>query len=238
MCTLAWGKTSDGLWVCFNRDEQRSRPLAEPPGLHQGSHHSLIYAKDPRGGGTWFAASTGGFAIALLNRYPKGNENIKQGVYSRGKLVLDLADSISAEAAFDRFGRKDLSQYAPFFLFILGLDIVRTCAWDGSGLSFPVVRDAFWTTSSHEPEAVVDWRNKWWAEESIKTGQDLETSSHLLQTIHPDHPAYGPTMDRDNARTLSQIGTLISDGKCTFTYRARETGGPGYDSPVTVSYPE
>ena len=237
MCTLAWGETSEGLWVCFNRDEQRTRSLADPPRLYQGTHHPLVYAKDTKGGGTWFAVSAGGFAVALLNRYPKEIEFEKPGTRSRGRLVLDLIDAPSAEAAFDRFGEEDLSPYAPFFLFILSADAVRASAWDGSALSFPIIPEAFWTTSSHEATAVIDWRNQWWSEKCQQGIEKAASVSHLLRSTHPERPAYGATMDRKDARTVNQIELMLEPGQITFSYRVREPDGLGYEPPLMVSYP-
>jgi hypothetical protein len=237
MCTLAWGETGAGLWICFNRDEQRDRRLAEAPRIHEQAEARVIYARDPQGGGTWFAASTAGFAVALLNCYPEEDTVPEPGKRSRGKLVLKLAGADSGEAALDRLESSDLADYAPFFLFILSPDGVTGIAWDGNQLTIPETRDNFWTTSSFAASEVIAWRKAWWARQLADHGSDPAALAECLRQPQADKPAYGATMDREDARTLSQIDLRIGRGSCTFTYREREPEGSGYDPPVIINFP-
>jgi hypothetical protein len=234
MCTLAWGPSGDGFWACFNRDEQRDRATAETPAIREAGDHQLIYARDPEGGGTWFAASTAGFAVALLNRYPGEEHPISESKRSRGRLVVQLALSGSADAAARLMGECDLSDYAPFYLFILGGETPRAHAWDGERLTFPHLEDAFWTTSSYKPEEVSRWRCQWWDATAPGKAIDRVSTAGLLRTVQPEQPAYGTTMDRDRARTQSQIELEMANGRCTFIYRAREAGNTGFESPVVL----
>jgi hypothetical protein len=233
MCTLAWGSSGTGLWVCFNRDEQRSRTPAERPRLHPGPNGPLAYARDPDGGGTWLAAAPG-FAVALLNAYPRDLETEVEGRRSRGKLVCDLAGCGSAEAAFNALADESLDPYAPFYLLLFKPDSVAAFAWDGSALSFPVFEDGFVSTSSVEPETIVAWRRDWWRLKASGLEAEPARAGELLRTTFPDRPAYGVTMDRADARTVSQSVVELSPDGFTFTYRAREANGPGFGPPQTL----
>ncbi|MEX0330861.1 MAG: NRDE family protein [Puniceicoccaceae bacterium] len=235
MCTLAWGEAEAGFLICFNRDEQRSRPLAEDPRLHPADPVPLIYACDPQGGGTWFAASTRGFAVALLNNYPGSAMDPSDSYRSRGELVLKVASMAAQEAAV-WLEEEDFSSYAPFFLFILDPEAVLGIEWDGKQMHRINPSNDFWTTSSHQPEAITAWRRQWWNEQFHAAGGTPLDMAGLMRRTHPGKPSHGLTMDRPDARTLSQIELLISTGTIRFTYRAREPEGQGYREPVEITH--
>jgi hypothetical protein len=235
MCTVAWGNSKDGLWLCFNRDEQRTRAPAETPRLHAGPNGPVAYARDPDGGGTWLAAARG-FAVALLNAYPRDPDAAAEGRRSRGKLVCDLAGCASAADAFDVLAREDLDRYAPFYLLLCKPDSVAAFAWDGSALSFPVFEDGFLTTSSIEPGPVATQRRNWWLQQDAGSPADPERAAEFLRETFPGFPANGPSMDREDARTVSQILLELTASGFTFTYRAREASGPGFGEPLTLQF--
>ena len=235
MCTLAWAKADTGFWICFNRDEQRTRPQAEPPRVHPADPVPLVYARDPQGGGTWFAASTAGFAVALLNNYPRIPRDHPEEHQSRGQFVLRVAALPLHElAALSR--EIDFTNYAPFFLFILSPERVISLEWRGERLEEVVPGDRFWTTSSHLTEAIPAWRRNWWREQFRDTGERPEEMARLMRDTVPDNPAHGLTMDRADARTLSQIELLISGEEIRFTYPARQTGGKAYMAPLVINH--
>lgn len=237
MCTLAWGRGAAGLWACFNRDEQRSRPTAEKPALYAGRHGRLAYAVDPEGGGTWLAASQRGFLLALLNHYPAGGKAAHDSPRSRGLLVRDLAGAADGQAAGEELEATDLSCYAPFHLFILGLEEERGLTWDGRTLSPARAEDRFFSTSSHRPEAVVAWRRAWWRERSPLCGGEPSAVAAALKERHPANPAYGVTMDRADARTVSQTLLEMDRASLRLEYWARAPEGPGWEEPEHLVLP-
>jgi hypothetical protein len=236
MCTVAWGDSDDGLWVCFNRDEQRTRSPAEAPRLHSGPNGPVAYARDPDGGGTWLAAAAG-FAVGLLNAYPADPGSASRGRKSRGLLVCELAQCATAMEAFNKLADEDLGPYAPFYLLLCKPDSVTGFAWDGSALAFPRVEDGFWTTSSVDPGPVAAWRHDWWMRQAGGACNDAERAGALLRQTCPDRPAYGTTMDRADARTVSQTLLKLKPAGFAFTYRPREADGAGFEAPLTVRFP-
>lgn len=234
MCTLAWGSDGRACWSVFNRDERLGRPVAGPPSLQPGPNGPLLFARDPEGGGTWFAGSLHGFAVALLNHYPACPERSPAGLRSRGLLVLDLAGGSSMASARERLSRCSLSRYAPFHLLVLGLEQADGWTWDGQHLRASRPPDTFWTTSSWEPQQVVSWRREWWRKQDAGSPVDPDRVSRLLRTFNPDQPAFGPTMEREDARTVSQVEWRVTESVCRFVYRPRQAAGPGYDPPVVL----
>ena len=237
MCTLAWGEEGNSLWICFNRDELRIRPPAEPPAIHHGTGPAAVYARDPQGGGTWFAASQSGFAVALLNHYPTGKGPLPHHTRSRGLLVVDLVETGTPQQAGRLLQSTDLAAFSPFCLFILSPHETNAFAWDGEQLQPLEYERPFWTTSSYKPEEVLAWRTGWWLARVENRNLDQAEASRLMRQAWPENPACGLTMDRVDARTLSQIQLELAPAGLTFAYRERETEGSGYGQPSRIQLP-
>lgn len=234
MCTLAWGLSGEGLWVVFNRDEQRKRPLAEPPAVHVVGSRQAIYAKDPVGGGTWFAATSAGLVVALLNRYPPDERLPVPGIFSRGQLVLELAESDDLNAALQRLKSIRLESYAPFHLFLFSLKGGHYYSWDGSQLSDSGECPRFLTTSSYRSREVEAWRDKRWDTLAGDPHVPMPEVISLLKERSAD-PAFGLTMDRTDARTVSRIECVMNPQGQAFAYYPREVDGLGFQSPICVT---
>jgi uncharacterized protein with NRDE domain len=234
MCTLAWGLSGEGLWVVFNRDEQRKRPVAELPEVHAVGSKRAIYAKDPAGGGTWFAATSAGLVVALLNRYPPDERLPVPGIFSRGQLVLELAESDDINAAIQHLKSVRLESYAPFHLFLLSLNGQHYSSWEGSELSDHRDCPHFLTTSSYRSREVETWREKRW--ETLAGDSHLRMSEviSLLEERSVD-PAFGMTMDRTDARTVSRIELMMNPQGQAFAYYPREADGLGFQHPVCLT---
>ncbi|MFO7724730.1 MAG: NRDE family protein [Oceanipulchritudo sp.] len=239
MCTFAWETGTNGdLWACFNRDEQRSRAAAEAPCLYPGPQGTLGYARDPEGGGTWLAVSSQGFAVALLNSYATGGSLSKGGGRSRGLLVRDLAATASGEEAEKALRNGQPEAYAPFHLFILSPEGVLKADWDGTRLTLGEARDGWFTTSSYRPGSIPVIRKKAWDDFHANHPEAGRAAlARRLREKAPD-PAEGMTMDRDDARTVSQTEVRTGTGGFTMVYRARAADGDGFEDPLMLTYPE
>lgn len=237
MCTIAWGRKVGRLWIAFNRDEQRSRPVAEPPRMVEGPFGPLVFARDPEGGGTWLAASLRGFAVALLNRYPDALPGAA-GVRSRGLLVTELAMEADPGAAAEALRAAGAAPYRPFHLLILGADGDRGFVWDGARLEAHEIPGRFLTTSSFEPDRIVPLRHRVWEAAGAQRRDDLEAAACLMRKTRPEDPAAGLTMDRDDARTVSQTRLILEPGRLKVSYTPREGAGPGYRETGWQLYPD
>ena len=70
MCTVSVVPTATGFRVACNRDEQRARPVAEPPTVHHFGRTAGVWPGDPISGGTWIGVNDAGLAMAVLDRRP------------------------------------------------------------------------------------------------------------------------------------------------------------------------
>ncbi len=237
MCTLAWRQQQDRLWICFNRDEQRSRPVAESPLLHIVEGNPCVFARDPEGGGTWFAASSHGFAIALLNNYTANEAGDRPGTLSRGQLVLQLCRADSLDQAATCIDRISPEVYSPFYLFLLSR--TQVYAWSSNGLKLERLDPdrPYWTSSSFKPAEVEEYRRQF-LERASEKSKDMAELAASLRKLDEQMPTHGVTMDREATRTVSQIELRLDASGIRFLYYAREPDGRAFLPFVEVTWPE
>ena len=241
MCTLSWKRSENtsspqGDYVLlFNRDEQRSRPAAEPPKLHQTGTRKWISATDPAGGGTWLAVNQSGLSLALLNSYQSAHRRHSHQCgephRSRGLLVSELIGELtSAPHNDDWFASRFVPErYRPFFLVFIDLNDEQLWHWDGENLEQIETFERMWSTSSFQPESVIPWRKERFRE--------LGSSEEFHCFHDPDQPAHSIRMSRQDACTvsLSKIRVRANCEKPEIVYRYAEKPNWSWQAPVVLA---
>ena len=92
MCTVTIVPLADGFRLMCNRDEQHTRPAAQPPSWVHTSGTDALMPIDPQGGGSWIAVTGDGFTVTLLNRAMDDLPAPGEQKRSRGELVTSLVD--------------------------------------------------------------------------------------------------------------------------------------------------
>lgn len=135
MCTLSWLPGPDGFVLWHSRDERASRGPGLPPATGETRGVSWIAPRDSDFGGTWAGVNQRGVALALANLYlPLPPIPAAQRV-SRGLLMLDLLDLVSAADLEGRLSRFELPRYDPFTLVAVGRDQMPVLfRWDRRAL--------------------------------------------------------------------------------------------------------
>lgn len=88
MCTLTWSRPKEGGFeVWFNRDEKKTRPIADPLALRELNGVTFLSPRDPQGGGTWMLANEFGLAVCLLNQWELDTRPTSGRRKSRGHLA-------------------------------------------------------------------------------------------------------------------------------------------------------
>lgn len=235
MCTVSWLYAPGGYHLLCNRDEKRTRVVAEGPRRFDRGGVSYLAPIDPVGGGTWIAVNEYGVSGCLLNG------NGEAGILSRGLLVNRIATSRSAEEAVASLRGLDPGPYGPFRLLLLAPEYPPTVAewtvaewtvaeWDGrnevrffaGAPRMPLV------SSSFEPAAVEQARREEFQRRLREAGK-LDLS--FLQAFHRSHqPARGPyssCMHRPDAETVSFSWIHVTNRHIEFAYLPGAPCQPG-----------
>lgn len=128
MCTVSFIKRGDTYFITSNRDEHISRRNAFEPKEELINGKRVVFPKDPRAGGTWFAVNEDGVVAVLLNG---ANEpHIPTGGYarSRGLIVLEVVGQDNPEGHLSEI---DLDNIEPFTLLVFQENRLSELRWDG-----------------------------------------------------------------------------------------------------------
>lgn len=212
MCTLTWRRDpSSGLEIYFNRDELKTRPVADPPSLFEVGDACFLSPRDPKGNGTWMLANDHGLVICLLNKWELEGREIA-APRSRGRLVWSLAAARSVEEVADFL--EDLDTYQAFTLVAFSPLGERRWEWDGEELLEGDV-PLFLTSSSFRFEEVREARRACFQEG--KRRGDLHDAPGEAAT------AYTVRMNRPDAQTWSRSRVTVKD-EVVWEYLAEQPG--------------
>ncbi len=235
MCTISWLFSSSGYHVFFNRDEQKTRPLAIPPSIRMENETQTIMPIDPKGNGTWCAVNEYGFTFALLNFYqgrlPKGRLN------SRGKLVKACAGFDSIDNAISYLNSQNHAKIAPYSLLCFSPSNhgessalsslkagVRMIRWDGKILTDTGIetgQEGPLMSSSVNYEQVFASRLTVYREiiTSKSDSENLVSDFLRLHASHsPERSAHSICMHRDEAHTVSFSHIEVGLSEVNFSY--------------------
>ena len=198
MCTLTWGRGKSGeLEIFFNRDERKTRPVAEPPSKYESDGVRFLSPRDPKGGGTWMTVNEFGVVVCLLNKWELEKRSPTQPK-SRGNLVWGMAGIASLDKVEEHL--KNLESYPAFTLVVFSADGESRWDWDGRELrcseaSMPI------TSSSYCFEEVKAAREGAFA--SGKSGEDYHSSRGESPS------AFTVRMNRPDAQTWSRSRLVV-----------------------------
>lgn len=128
MCTVSFISAGNQKIITSNRDEHIQRPKAYAPDVEVLNNKKIIFPKDSKAGGTWFAAADNGVVAVLLN----GGfvKHIPAPPYrkSRGLVLLDIIESDNPLSFYKELSLDDIE---PFTLVLYQHSILHELRWDG-----------------------------------------------------------------------------------------------------------
>jgi len=182
MCTVSFVRASDSVIITSNRDEHIQRKNAAAPALHEVEHKKIIFPKDAKAGGTWFAAADSGTVAVLLNgAFVK---HIASPPYrrSRGLIVLDIIADHDPLLFFT--GKLDLEKIEPFTLVLFQSGELHELRWDGNN-KYERLLDAagnyIWSSATLYTDNVIGMREDLF-DRFIQSGQDI--TAPVVQQFH------------------------------------------------------
>jgi len=215
MCSVSWQQQQNEILICFNRDEQKTRAVAEPPKVILESSAQVIMPIDPDGGGTWISVNQFGLFLGLLNFYEadvvkNSTQDLSHKYISRGLLVRQLSTSENLSDLEVSFSQQDLQRYRPFKLMVISTQEKKLFVWNGAELSSETPAE-FICSSSFQSESVLQYRY-----------QQFDQAENDLLKLHSDHSvrkdAHSICMHRDDAQTVSLSVVKINSAEVSFQY--------------------
>ncbi len=129
MCTVSFVRANDSVIITSNRDEHVQRKNAAAPAFHTVQNKKIIFPKDAKAGGTWFAASDNGNVAVLLNGAFIRHSAEPPYRKSRGLILLDIIEADSPHSFFEHL---NLDNIEPFTVILFQLGNLYELRWDGN----------------------------------------------------------------------------------------------------------
>jgi uncharacterized protein with NRDE domain len=130
MCTVSFVRAGNSVIITSNRDEHTGRENATAPVIENIQHKKIIFPKDARAGGTWFAATDSGTVAVLLNGAFKKHTPIPPYRKSRGLILLEITGSMQPVSFFNEL---NLDNIEPFTVVLYQTGRLHELRWDGTG---------------------------------------------------------------------------------------------------------
>ena len=158
MCTVSFISAGNKKIITSNRDENIQRKTAAAPSVEIINGHKVIFPKDAKAGGTWFAASDRGIITVLLNgafvrHIPKPPYRM-----SRGLILLEI---ISASDPLSFFSAMNLHNIEPFTVILFKPGQLYELRWDGEKeykKELDISMNHIWSSSTLYNEEVIAHR--------------------------------------------------------------------------------
>ena len=215
MCTVSFVNANGKIIITSNRDEKVIRPSAIEPKNYLINNKNIIFPKDPKAGGTWFAVDEHSNVIVLLNGAEE--KHISTGNYgkSRGLIVLEI---IGSETPFDAWKSINLDLVEPFTIVLFESLNLYQLRWNGlekHTLLLDSSQSHIWSSSTLYPAAIREKRAAWFATFlDTKPAVDATELFNFHRYTEEKNQENGLVINRDEAmKTLSITQTVINQNK-------------------------
>lgn len=212
MCTVSFVKVENKVIITSNRDEMVLRPSAIKPKNYIVNGKNIIFPKDPKGGGTWFAVDHTGTILVLLNGADE--KHVQKGSYrkSRGLIVLDIISNLSPK---EYWGEIDLDNIEPFTLVLYQREALFQLRWNGlkkESIELNVNQQHIWSSATLYPETIRKERAELYY--SFLNKQDIVSEKdlyHFHRYTDQDNHQNGLVINRNNQMKTLSITQAISE---------------------------
>lgn len=209
MCTVSFVSSNGKTIITSNRDEKVIRPSAIEPKNYLVNNKNIIFPKDPKAGGTWFAVDELGTIAVLLNGANEKHKLEPHYRKSRGLIVLDI---IGKPSPRDFWQEISLENIEPFTLVLFQDNELFQLRWDGSDkecISLDTKKNHVWSSVTLYPKDIrenrTDWFHSFLSQSSGTNTIVSETEMlHFHRHTENDNTENGLVINRnDELKTLS-----------------------------------
>jgi Transport and Golgi organisation 2 len=214
MCTVSFVRTGDKTIITSNRDEQVARPSIAPA-TYRIKDKNILFPKDPKAGGTWFAADEDANVAVLLNGAACRHTHNPPYRKSRGLILLDI---ISARSPVKVWKEIDLENIEPFTIVLSLQATLYQLRWDGvhkEKIALDTSKEHIWSSVTLYQEPVRLQRSEWFYDFIGRTNDitpDDLFSFHRYS--HKGNNENGLVINRnDTLKTLSITQAIIEHNR-------------------------
>ena len=200
MCTVSFVCANDKIIITSNRDEQVLRP-AIPPKNYLINNKKIVFPKDPKDGGTWYAVDDSAAILVLLNGASEKHHWQPPYRRSRGLIVLDI---ISGTSPLESWEAIDLENLEPFTLILYQTKQLYQLRWDGVEkelVRLDATKNYVWSSATLYPAAVREKRQEWFY-------QFLDTNPDINQDKMFHFHRYTENADKENGLVINRNDKL------------------------------
>ncbi|MHC0443392.1 NRDE family protein [Flavobacterium sp. 3-210] len=220
MCTVSFVNNNGTVIITSNRDEKVIRPGAEAPRnfFHKGKN--IMYPKDSKAGGTWFAIDENGIVLVLLNGGIIKHTPVLPYRKSRGLILLDIISDASPK---DFWKQINLENIEPFTLVLYQKEELYELIWDGSGKRTTKLNQFerhIWSSVTLYSEEIRKKRSSWFFD-FVKDKNEISALDMLdfHKNTHNGDTQNGLIINRENKmKTLSVTQVVIEQNKGAMKY--------------------
>lgn len=220
MCTVSFVTSNDKIIITSNRDEKVMRPNAIEPKNYLINNKNIIFPKDQKAGGTWYAVDENSNVLVLLNGADE--KHVVTGNYSksRGLIVLEL---IGSGSPIDLWKSIDLNTIEPFTLVLFQDQSLYQLRWNGTAketMKLDSTKNYIWSSSTLYSKEIREKRAAWFATflDTTRGAAKPEVKPEELIGFHryteERNSEHGLVINRNNVlKTLSITQTVIENNK-------------------------
>ena len=220
MCTVSFVNVNDKIIITSNRDEKTIRSSAIPPKNYVINGKNVLFPKDAKAGGTWYAVDSDGTVLVLLNGAKEKHQIVLPYRKSRGLIVLDLIGSTSPK---DFWHEINLENIEPFTLVLFQDKTLFQLRWNGIEKETTVLdtdKKHIWSSSTLYSEEIREKRSDWFY---VFLNKNQEISAKELLRFHryteEENQEHGLVINRnEELKTLSITQSVIEKNKVTLLY--------------------
>ncbi|MBO0331582.1 NRDE family protein [[Muricauda] lutisoli] len=212
MCTVSFVSSGGRRLITSNRDEHVSRPLALRPQEETIGSVKVLFPKDPKAGGTWFALNENGSVAVILNGGFVNHVSIGNYARSRGLVLLDV---IASEQPYDLLQEMPLLHIEPFTLVLFNGSLLEF-RWDGHQKYYrplDATKNHIWSSATLYKDEVIEHRRKLF--QRFIDGNTQISAKEVVDFHSNNHDDFenGFIIDRDSGLKTFSVTQAILDSE-------------------------